>query len=368
MTIQPLYVSATKQDTGKTTVTIGLMKALRDLGCNVGYAKPVGQRYVKYNGLNVDEDAVLAREAFGLTDHPADMSPVAIERGFTEKYIFNRNPEPLERRILDSVGRLRRAHEVLVIEGTGHAGVGSCFDLSNARVAELLGAAVIIVTDGGIGRAIDEVALSLHLFRKHGVRVLGIVLNKVLPQKFEKVSKAVAEGLRHLDSRLLGALPYQARLPLPRMSQIVAELPARVLCGEQALNNCAEHTVVAAMAPQHVCNHIMENTLVVTPGDRIDNILISIVICPAEPGPPRRVSGLILTGGFIPPPSIVSLLRVSGVPVLLCQGDTYSVASRLRDLVFKIRPEDTDKIAAVQALIREQMDVNALLADLSRPG
>jgi len=365
--MQPLYISATRQDTGKTTVTLGLMEALRDLGKNVGYMKPVGQRYVQYLGLNVDEDAVLARETFDLTDNPIDMGPIAVERGFTERYIFNRDPAPLEARILDSFGRLQAAHDILVIEGTGHAGVGSCFDLSNARVAEMLGAGVLIVTDGGIGRAIDEVALSLHLFRKHGVRVLGVVLNKVLAEKYEKVQRAVAEGLRHLDSRLLGALPYQEMLVLPKMAQIVAELPARVLCGEQALGNCAEHTVVAAMAPQHVCSHIQENTLVITPGDRIDNILISIVICPTEPGPPKRVAGLILTGGFIPPPSIVSLLRVSGVPVLLCQGDTYSVASRLRDLVFKIRPEDTDKVEAAQTLIRRHIDVKELLDALAAP-
>jgi len=365
--MQPLYISATKQDTGKTTVILGLMQALRDLGQNVGYMKPVGQRYVQYLGLNIDEDAVLAREAFGLTDHPTDMSPIAIERGFTERYIYHPDPQPLEARILDSYGRLAEAHDVLVIEGTGHAGVGSCFDLSNARVAELLGAGVVIVTDGGIGRAIDEIALSLHLFQKHGVRVLGVVLNKVLAGKYEKVERAVAEGLRHLGTRLLGALPYQEALVLPKMSQIVAELPARVLCGEQALGNCAEHTVVAAMAPQHVCNHIRENTLVITPGDRIDNILVSIVICPTEPGPPKHVAGLVLTGGFIPPPSIVSLLRVSGVPVLLCQGDTYSVASRLRDLVFKIRPEDTDKIEAAQALIRQHVDVRQLLDALATP-
>ena len=42
----------------------------------------------------------------------------------------------------------------LVIEGTGHAGVGSCFDLSNARVAQMFGAKVVILTTGGIGRAI----------------------------------------------------------------------------------------------------------------------------------------------------------------------------------------------------------------------
>jgi len=205
--MKPLYVSATKQDTGKTTLIVGLLQAFRDQGCNVGYMKPVGQRYVQYEGYNVDEDAVLAREVFGLQDAPADLSTVAIERGFTARYIFNRDPKPLEERIMAAFERLRAAHEFLLVEGTGHAGVGSCFDLSNARVAEMFGASAIIIAHGGIGQAIDEVALSLHLFRKHGVEVLGVVLNKVWPEKLEKVKRTVAQGLENLGTRLLGVVP-----------------------------------------------------------------------------------------------------------------------------------------------------------------
>ena len=363
--MKPLYVSATKQDTGKTTIVIGLVQAMRDLGHDVGYMKPVGQRYVVYEGENIDEDAILARLAFNLPDRPVDMSPVAIERGFTEKYIFHRDPRPLERRIMEALGRLRQAHAAMVIEGTGHAGVGSCFDLSNARVAELFGAAVIIIAEGGIGRAIDEVVLSLHLFRKHGVEVLGVILNKVLPEKREKVARVVAEGLAHLGTRLLGVVPYRPQLVVPRMEQIAAEARGRVLCGDHALDNRIEHTVVAAMAPQHVSSYLRENTLVITPGDRIDNILIAVITCPTKRGGVLPVSGLVLTGGFEPPASIIHLLDAVGMPVVLCKEDTYTVVSRLRETRFKIRPEDTDKIEAVKRLVYESIDMPALLEGLA---
>ena len=366
--LRPLYISATQQDSGKTTFIIGLTQALRDLGHNVGYMKPVGQRYVIYEGFNVDEDAVLAREVFGLPDAPADLSPVAVERGFTEQYVFNRNPAPLENRVTEAYGRLRERHPLMVIEGTGHAGVGSCFDLSNARVAELLGAAVIIITDGGIGRAIDEVALSLQSFQRQGVHVLGVILNKVWAEKHAKVERAVAQGLLNQGTRLLGALPYRQQLVEPCMDQIVTEVRGRVLCGERALGNIVMHTVIAAMAPQHVAGFVHDNTLVVTPGDRIDNILVSIVACPSESCSAKPVSGLLLTGGFKPPPSILALLEASGIPVILCNEDTYSVATRLKDLQFKIRPADTAKVEAAKVLIREGINVPALLDTLKEAG
>jgi BioD-like phosphotransacetylase family protein len=359
--MQPLYISATRQDTGKTTLILGLVQTLRDLGHNVGYMKPVGQRYVVFEGMNVDEDAVLARAAFDLSDHAGDLSPVAVEHGFTEQYIFNRNPAPLEERIRSAYGRLLQAHPRMVIEGTGHAGVGSCFDLSNARVAELLGAAVVIVADGGIGRAIDEVALSLHAFNRQGVRVLGVILNKVWDEKRDKIEKAVAQGLKNLGTRLLGTLPYRAQLVYPCIEQIAAEVHGRILCGEHGLRNHVEHTVIAAMAPQHVCAFLRDKSLVVTPGDRVDNILVAIAAYPSETGAPKPISGLLLTGGFKPPSSILALLEASGIPALLCNEDTYSVATHLQEMRFKIRPADTDKIEAATKLVHDSIDTPALL-------
>jgi hypothetical protein len=363
--MKPLYVSATMQDTGKTTLILGLIQACRDLGVDVGYMKPVGQMYVEYEGLRVDKDAVLALRVFGLADPPGDMSPVAVERGFTERYIFHPDPRPIESKILGAFDRLRAAHDGLVIEGTGHAGVGSCFDLSNARVAELLGAPVVLVVEGGIGRAIDETAPNLYLFQRHGVEVLGVILNKVLPEKLPKVERAVARGLARLGTRLLGVVPFREPLGYPRMDQVAAEVGGRVLCGEESLDNRVAHTVVAAMSPQNVCAHIREHTLVVTPGDRIDNILVSAVACPIESGQTEPISGLVLTGGFRPPAGILSLLSMAGIPVILCDEDTYAVAARLKEMRFKISPKDTYKIEAAKSLVRESLDVPALLAALA---
>ena len=118
----------------------------------------------------------------------------------------------LEKQILDVDAQLRAKHSMIIYEGTGHAGVGSCFGLSNARVAHLLGAKVVIVTAGGIGRPIDEIALSLSLFRDHKVDVIGIILNKILPEKYDKIQQTVDKGLKLLGTQLLGAIPYDPQL------------------------------------------------------------------------------------------------------------------------------------------------------------
>ncbi len=103
----------------------------------------------------------------------------------------------------------------MLCEGSGHAGVGSVFDLSNAQVAKILGAKVIIVTQGGIGKPIDEVSLNQALFEKEGVEIIGVILNKVLGNKVDYVADFARRGLKRKGLELLGVLPYEQILCNP---------------------------------------------------------------------------------------------------------------------------------------------------------
>lgn len=359
--MKPVYVSATVQDSGKTSVILGLMQVLQEQGQNPGYIKPVGQHYVRYHDTNVDEDAVLIHQVFDLLERPYFLSPIAIERGFTSKFIFNPNVAPLEKAILECVDELGQSHSMLIVEGTGHAGVGSCFSLSNARVAELVGGKVVIVTGGGIGRPIDEVAVSLALFRQHNIEVVGVILNKILAAKYEKVRATVARGLENLGTTLLGAIPYEPSLTHFTVGQLAEEFGYRVLWGHDTLSNKIEKTVVAAMEPEHVVGYIEDNTLLIVPGDRLDNILVAVMVMARDHA---SDGGIILTGGIEPHSAIARLMEETDIPVLISDEDTFKVSSRMSDLGFKIRTFDTDKIATLHTLVRDYVDTDRILAAL----
>ena len=59
--MRQLYLAATGMNRGKTTFALGLFAALADRGLNVGFIKPVGQRYAVVDGVPADEDAILVR-------------------------------------------------------------------------------------------------------------------------------------------------------------------------------------------------------------------------------------------------------------------------------------------------------------------
>lgn len=363
--MKPVYISATCQDSGKTSVICGLIQLLRHQGRNPGYIKPVGQRYIQYKGSNVDEDAVLMHKAFGFKDNPSDMSPIAIAKGFTAKFINNPDVSPLENRILKSCEKIAANHGIVIIEGTGHAGVGSCFGLSNARVAQMLEANVIIVATGGIGRPIDELTLSLSLFKQYNVNVIGVILNKVYARKWEKIVSIASLGLGIIRTSMLGALPYDMALSDFSVGRVAEEFGYEILCGREAMKNRVEHTVVAAMEPQHVLDYIEKNTLIITPGDRIDNILLTLTLSESKDFHEKLSScGLILTGGLRPHSTILSLLLKSSIPVLITDEDTFKVTAKMKDLHFKIRSDDSQKIAKTYELIRNNIDIESLLNSL----
>ena len=84
-----IFIAATMQNDGKTTVSMGLIFNFKERFKNIGFIKPIGQRYLEEEGQKVDEDSILIEEVCGINCGIKDMSPVAVERGFTEKYIIN---------------------------------------------------------------------------------------------------------------------------------------------------------------------------------------------------------------------------------------------------------------------------------------
>src|SRR5262245_63435238 len=118
-----------------------------------------------------------------------DMSPIAVEPDFTRKYLESSNYEVLVTRIQNAFDRVAWEKDFVLCEGSGHAGVGSVFDLSNAQVAKILNSKVIIVSQGGIGKPIDEVSMNQALFEREGVEVIGLILYKVLLVKGGYISR-----------------------------------------------------------------------------------------------------------------------------------------------------------------------------------
>lgn len=356
-----IFIAATRQDDGKTTTSIGLFAALKKRLGRIGFIKPVGQRFIEVEGKHIDEDSVLMDDTFEVEVPLEDMSPIAIEPDFTRKYIEHANNDSLTRRLQNSFDRATWEKEFAIIEGTGHAGVGSVFDLSNARVARLLNSKVLLVTKGGIGKPIDEIVLNKALFDKEGVEIVGVIINKVIPQKYEYIKDFARRGLARLGIDLLGVIPEEPILAHPTLRQICEQIRGEFINAKNRDRRRVQRVIIGAMSSSHVMEHFKPGTLVITPGDREDVILAALSVSSLQEGEMPLITGIVLSGDLLPHQSVMQLIKCSTIPVILSSQDSYTVASNINSMTIKTLPGDTEKLVKIQEMIEKYVEIDRLL-------
>jgi phosphate acetyltransferase len=366
-TTKRIFIAATRQNDGKTTTSLALFSALRERTDKVGFIKPIGQRFIEVDGIKVDEDTVLLDAIFNVQVPMEAMSPIAIDPTFTRRYL--ENPDGLEvlvDRLCRAFDRAAYEKDYIIVEGTGHAGVGSVFDLSNAHVAKLLDAKVIIVAGGGIGRPIDEIAINKALFDRMGVPIIGALINKVEPSKMDTIRKYCDLALRRMGIPLLGCIPRYMELTEPNLAQVVEEVGGRWLNGRA--NGSTERIkrfVMGAMTAKGFIEYFEEGVLIITPGDRED-ILFAALAAAAVAGEKKALSGILLTRNVLPHPKVMDMIAKTNIPVIICSEDSYAVASRINNMTIKTQPTDTDKIPIIKSMITENLDIDTIIDTFSQ--
>ena len=358
-----LFVAATRQNDGKSTICLGLLQILKEKYPRIGFMKPVGQRYVEKEGYRVDEDVVLMRDVCGMSNNLKDMNPVTVAKGFTERYIEEGGLEKYREMIKDSYERISRDKELVLIEGTGHAGVGAVFDLSNASVAKLLESKVLLISTGGIGRPIDEIVINKALFDQEGVEIVGVVINKVLPEKYEKIKRLTGMGLKRKGIKLVGVVPFQECLTYPTMEQIMEATGGKVLYGEQFLQKKVLNILVGAMEPYHALAHFASHSLIIVPGDRED-IILAAIAGERVMGKDHEIAGMIFTGGLLPHKGVLRLIKESNFPILLSEDDTYTTAKKVHERRVKIRAKDEDKVKEAAELVKTFLNIDEIISQI----
>ncbi len=356
-----IFVAATRMNDGKTTACLGLTAALRSMGLLVGYIKPIAQRVVQSGDDQVDEDTLLINGLFDLDVPIAAMSPVAIGPDFTKQYL--ENPKEIGPQITDRICRAfdRTAYgkHVVVVEGSGHAGVGSVFGASNADNARVLGSKALLVAAGGIGKPVDEIALNKALFDQAGVQVVGAIINKVMPDKLEFIRDFAGRGLRQLGVPLLGVVPLQETLAYPNLDQVTEETRARWIHRPPGLRRI-RRVIIGAMSARRAAEYLKTTgTLVIVPGDRED--LLEALVAGAGTG---NLAGVIFSNGLLPGEDTLKKLKEAGLALASAETESFAVTARINNMTVKTMSQDADKIPIIEKMIRESVDIPSLLRSL----
>lgn len=355
-----IFIAATGQNVGKTTVCLGLLSGLQKRLPSVGFIKPVGQQHVKVDGINVDKDVILFKEHFKLSSSYSDMSPVILPNGFTRQYLDGEISEAdLLIKIRSSYSRISSKNQFTVVEGTGHVGVGSIIGMNNARIASELGMDMIIIAQGGLGSAFDEIALNVAMCKAYDVNIRGIILNKVLDEKREMIAEYFPKTLKKWDIPLLGCIPYNEFLNTPCMGDFEALFKTSLLSGHKHRYRHFKHTRLIAGSVESYKKDLVLQELIITPASREDIIMATL----ERQTEKDFKGGMILTSLHPPTPHILKEIQKVDIPILYAPLCSYDAMKMITSFTAKTRTEDVGKIEQAITLVERNINFDRIASE-----
>lgn len=374
--VRTLFIAATRQHVGKTSVSMGLMRGFADrLGVDrLGFCKPVGQQHLVVDGIRVDKDVQVVKEFFGLKCAYRHMSPVLVPKGYTRDFIDGKHTEAKQRDdILESFEALKATSDVIVVEGTGHTGVGSIVEMNNARVAKMMDAEMVLIANGGLGSAFDELELNRCMCEMYGVPIRGVIVNKVRPDRLDMITEYFEKLMRRWDVPLLGVVPDESFLGKPSLLDFERVFDVPLLSGSEHRQRHYHPKDIHLAA--HGLNRFLEVVSVAPPrpvyvshGSRSDIVLGFLNHAERH----EDFGGaLILTGtpGGEGSPNQYTMDAIGALarrgqrsaPVLYIPRRTWEVITTLNDFVPKLNIQDTSRCDVASAHYAKYLNFDEIL-------
>jgi phosphate acetyltransferase len=376
-----IYITSAEGHTGKSTVALGVIEALRHSVGRVGVFRPVARSteerdYVLELLLERVTAEISYEEALGVTyeDVHADADAALAE-------------------IVQRFRAVEARCDTVVILGSDYTDVGSPTELGyNARIAANLGAPVLLVLGGRIGQGFGErlgqadprtpeelrqlAELAVAELRAEHAGLLAVIANRADGGQLDAIIAAVGSAVGaaavatgSADRPPVWAIPEDPFLVAPSIRSIMDETGATLLAGEEALlAREALGVVVAGMSMNNVLPRLVEGAVVVVPGDRTE-VLLAVLMANAS-GTFPSIAGIVLNGGFDLPEPIERLLAGlrSPLPIVRTGLDTYETVVRITHARGRLAADSQRKYDTALALFERHVDAGALLArlDVSR--
>lgn len=353
-----IYITNTESNTGRSLVTLGVLKVLLSKVSKVGYFRPIIndnpkgghdnhiETMISYFNLDMEY-----KDAYGFT-----MSQVV-------KYKNMGQEARLIDQIIDRYKKLKERYDVVVVEGSDFDNKGITFEFDlNIEFAKNLSIPTILVgsaKDKNLDSAVANLDLAIKSFAERDVVVQSIVMNRVEAGNCDLVREELRKVVPAETS--VEIIPEIKKLGSPTIKEINDELGGKVLFGENLLCKQADRYDVGAMQLRNYLDRVEENSLIITPGDRSDIILAALQANASANYP--NIAGIVVTGGIEPEPQIVRLIEglPSIVPIILVDDVTFAAAKKIADVKPKIHPGQPRKIDLSISTFEKYVDTDFLI-------
>jgi hypothetical protein len=350
--MKSLYITSVESYSGKTAFVLGLGRHLKAKGSKLAYMKPMStQPWRTPEGILADEDAAFVNTILELGRDPAQLSPVIVTPDRLRKRLQQGEDGELLEGIKQAAQSLGEGCDALLVEGGASLREGYAMGLSNLKVAQSLGAPVIVLVKyRGEMELVDD---SLTAEFRLGDQLLGVILNHVPEEAADYVQEIAIPFLVRRGIDVLGSLPSVPKLSAMALPEMMDLVKARVMTQNVALDALIENFTVGAMNAEAALSRFrrQQNKVVITGGDRTDIQLAALE---------TSTSALLLTGNLRPSPLILDQAEKLGVPVLLVETNTMETVEKIEQSMGKTRLGQTEKLEAFQQLMEENIQLDSI--------
>ncbi|MFA5179713.1 MAG: phosphate acetyltransferase [Syntrophales bacterium] len=352
-----VYIAAVEEHSGKSLVVLGLMDAILNYLPNVGYFKPIitpGSKQEKDPHIQLIlkrfNQSISYDESYGfsgreIADLLANKSDIVVIDALIEKY-----------------KKMEDRYDFTIVEGTDYMGQGAIFEFdANILIPKNLGIPVIMVVSAEVktSEAVAKFTLAAYEGFKNGnVEVLAVLINRAREDRLQEITAAIRNYLP--QPIILSVIPEMSKLNSPTFREVHNSLGAKALFGINRHDNPVDHTIVGAMQLHHFLDHLKDNTLIVTPGDRSDIIIGALQANLSRHYP--HLAGIMLTGGFEPEPAVSKLIEglQTVAPISVVPSGTYDTANQVGSIRSEIYADNIRKVELAIHTFEEHVDLKAL--------
>ncbi|WP_347157966.1 phosphate acetyltransferase [Pontibacter chitinilyticus] len=352
-----IFIATAEPYSGKSIVALGLVNMLLSKAQKIGYFKPI---------INFDPEVEQDAHIRTVISHFGLSIPYADTFAFTQQEAMRQIEAGNQGEVIDVIiskyKKLEESYDFTVIEGSDFLGQAAAFQFdANVTIAKNLGAPVIIVVSGE-GKTSEQLISAVRTIKRNfqvrEVQVVAVIANKVYPAQLEEVNayfRTQQEG-----QTIYAAIPEEQNLKSPTMKEVLEIVGGKLLFGEQQLYNQADLSIMGAMQVPNFLNHIKENVLIVTPGDRADIILSALQANLSVNYP--KVAGIVLTGGFEPDAPVIRLMEglQTVVPTIAVNAGSFQTATTIGNIKSRITPDNQRKILLAIDTFKRYVNVQAL--------
>jgi phosphate acetyltransferase len=379
------FLAASGVESGLTSISLGVFRALDRRGIRVGFCKPISQESLPVG--EVDPSISLVSSTTGFKP----VSPISLDEA--ERFVRNDQMDDLMEKIVEQVSTHADEVDVMVVEGLLPTESQSFPNRINRAVVNALSAEVILV-NAMQGASMAELQENLEMTASlyggwQSQNVIGCILNKVQVMDGDTSTETVCvHGTSDSDRpskqmcgrelhdlkqqinqqcslfqghgfELIGCVPWNPDLPSFRVSDVAKHLDATIINAGDFDGRRVKNVSLCARNLSQILHIFDAGRLLIAPSDRID-VLLSAALATMDKIP---LSGIVLTGGLQLSEAVLDMCRPAfkqGLPVLSVETDSFDTATALSRMRNHIPGDDIERFNMTLDFVARYLDMEAL--------